>query len=681
MPAHPTSAPRADDPVEAVDDPTVDSVDHAGDPPGDHAGDAAARGPGRIGAPTREEWWSSPWLARGLGALLGLLVLGPALAPGALFSLDLILPESIPVPRGAWGLGPELPRRVPLMLPFAWLSPVMSAPMLMKTAVVVAIAAGFVGVYRIVEPTSRWAAIGAATFFAANPFLLTRIAAGHLMIVFAMAMLPWCYPVLLRPGRSIPRTLLWCAALGFTGNYGGLIAAILVGIGLLVDRPRRWIAVPLAWLVGQLPWFVPGLVVFEQGAQLAVSATFATQTDGALGWPAVLAGHGFWQDTYQVGDPGSVEAGVIGAVLLGLALLGHRHLPSAWRRSAGVLAALGAIVVYGSAVPGVREALNAFAGTSFGASLRESQRLYPLVAMWLAPAAGLGAADAARRLRAMTRPDGGSSVVGGAAAAVYVLLPLCAASVVCGPGLLGVEGHLVPVAMPAEWEQARTTIQQSPGTTVVFPWYGYTNVDLGGKHHVLNPWPIYLGGDVIVASDLRTNRDTATPERIDPREALVTTVANAIVDDKAPPSARLAELGVRWVVFHREGQISAYGSVLDADPGLERVQGTLYVHVYRVRGWRGAAVDARGVPVAIDPVIEPFARVDSADELTWYRPYASGWLRGFTPVDATADGVILAPAGAGYLWYWPSLLVVLGDAMWVVGIGWSIRAARSTSEP
>ncbi|OWY58831.1 hypothetical protein B7486_77860, partial [cyanobacterium TDX16] len=62
-------------------------------------------------------WW--PWAA---GILLGLVVMGPALAPGPLLNLDLVLFDDVPVPRGAWGLGPEFPRRVPTFLPLAWLS-------------------------------------------------------------------------------------------------------------------------------------------------------------------------------------------------------------------------------------------------------------------------------------------------------------------------------------------------------------------------------------------------------------------------------------------------------------------------------------------------------------------------------------------------------------------------------
>src|SRR5690606_7588675 len=40
-----------------------------------------------------------PWA---IGLVVAVVWLGPALGPGSLFNLDLILPHEVPVPRGAW---------------------------------------------------------------------------------------------------------------------------------------------------------------------------------------------------------------------------------------------------------------------------------------------------------------------------------------------------------------------------------------------------------------------------------------------------------------------------------------------------------------------------------------------------------------------------------------------------
>jgi len=634
--------------------------------------DAPSDGHSAISSGHRSNRWM-PWIA---GVALAVLVLGPALGPGALFSLDLILPDDVPVPRGVWGLGPELPRRVPLMVPVAWLAPLVSSAFVVKVMTVGAMAGGFAGMERITRRAGPMAAYGAAAFYAASPFLVTRIAAGHLMIVFVMGMLPWCYPVLLRPAENLPRTVLWSAALGFTGNYGGMVAAVLIGAGLVGTSFRRWPGVVGAWFVGQLPWFVPGLVVFGQGASLAGAAAFATRVDDLSGWIAVAAGHGFWQDTFQVGAPAAGDSAAVALVATGLAMAGTAALPESWGRRATVLAAVGIVVVYGSALPGLRNVIDVLARTPIGANLRESQRAYPLVLMWLAPAMAFGAARAASRVQGLGR------TLGPGAAAVYRLLPLVGALVLTGPALWGINGHLVPTEMPAEWEQAKATITANPGTVAVLPWYGYTDVQLGGTHHVLNPWPIYLGGDVLVSSDLRT-LTTPTPERIDPREVQMSAVMRGI-DAGEAPSARLAELGVRWVVFHRTGRFASTGRVLDGDAGLERVQSTLYVHVYRVRGWVAPAIDTQGRPVWVEGVVEPVAVVHTTEAFTWHRPFARGWLRGWSPATETAEGLVSFPAGSGVVWYWPTLLVLLGHEVTLVVVvlcARRVRRSRRASRP
>ena len=51
-------------------------------------------------------------------------MLEPAFKRGSLLFFDLVLTPRIPVPAGAWGLGPQLPRRMPLGLVLAWASTV-----------------------------------------------------------------------------------------------------------------------------------------------------------------------------------------------------------------------------------------------------------------------------------------------------------------------------------------------------------------------------------------------------------------------------------------------------------------------------------------------------------------------------------------------------------------------------
>src|SRR3954453_9471707 len=93
----------------------------------------------------------APWLA---GAVLALLVLGPALAPGSLLNLDLVFTPTIPVPRGVWELGPELSRRVPLGGALAWVSTIPVRPLAGRGRIGLAFAEAFAGAWRLLPAST-----------------------------------------------------------------------------------------------------------------------------------------------------------------------------------------------------------------------------------------------------------------------------------------------------------------------------------------------------------------------------------------------------------------------------------------------------------------------------------------------------------------------------------------------
>ena len=223
-------------------------------------------------------WW--PWVT---GLAAGAAVLGPALRPGSLLSLDLVGTPRIPVPPGIWGLGPELPRRIPYGVVLAWGSSLLSGPVVAKALLLAAVAIAFAGAVRLAAGAPQVARLGAGAIYALSPFMLTRIGAGHLGVVAAHAVLPWALPVLLRPADRLARTFLWALALGCTGFAGGVVALAVVVVGLVADRGRRAGATLAAAVVAQLPWLVPGIVVSLGGTAMADSNRFATRAEGLAG--------------------------------------------------------------------------------------------------------------------------------------------------------------------------------------------------------------------------------------------------------------------------------------------------------------------------------------------------------------------------------------------------------------
>lgn len=601
-----------------------------------------------------------PWVA---GVAVGLLVLGPALAPGALFNLDLVLTPVIPVPQGVWGLGPELPRRLPFMVPLAWVSSVVDGAAAAKAALVALFAAAFVGAQRLVGDREVLTRLGAGLLYASSPFLVTRVATGYLGVALVAAVLPWALPRLLRPSSSGRRTLLAAAGLGMCGVTGGIVAVVAVIAGLVAERERRPVLVAAAVLVGQLPWLVPGIVVYAQGISPAAAADFATRADGVGGPFRVLAGHGFWQDTFQVGH-GWAGVAVIGGALSALAVLGHGDLPAAWRRPAGWLAVTGVVVSLASVVPGARSVYSELASTPFGAPLREGHRLLVLYLVWMAPAAALGA----RRLAAGRT---------GARRLALLAAPAVVATWLALPGLWGAGGQLDPVEIPAEWADARSVVRDAPGPVVSLPWAQYFNLNVAGGRRVNDVMPLYLGGDVLTASD--PNLAEPARERADRRERVMDLLALRIHAGE-PVGAQLADLGVRWVVLQHDIDWQTYRSLRD-DPGLQRVVDGPTLELFEVTAWRGPVVTDDGEVLSADGPAAPVAGMAASGAATWARPGARGWLRGLEPAAVGADGQLRLPAGRGLVWYWPTLLVLLGDAVFVVAVATAAtgRSRESTS--
>jgi len=570
-----------------------------------------------------------PWA---VGVVLALLVTGPALGPGLLLNLDLVLTHDPPVPNGVWGLGPELPRGLPFQVPLAWLSTLLDGALIGKGVMVGVIVVAFVGAHRLAAGAPTTARVAAGLVYAGGPFLATRLAIGHLGTAAAAALLPWALPTLLRPGDSLRRTLLWSAALGFWGVNGGILAGVVVLTGLVADRGRRAPGVLGALLAGQLPWVVPGIVVSLQGIDPAGAENFATRLDGPLGLLRLAGGQGYFIEAFDVGAD-QVLVPLVALVLVVAALAGWSRLPEAWGSRATVLAAIGFVVAATSGVPGVDGVYAAVADSPLGLPLREGQRILPLFLVWLAAASAQGWGRLTPRFE-------GAGLVGLGLSVILV-----------GPALWGFGGQLEPLDQPPEWTEARRVIREDPGPVLALPWGQYVRPTVIDGLLVHHPLPYVFGGDVLLASG--QGDEDAPNERADPRQD-VADALTAHLRARESADAELAALGIRWVALLETVDPGYPG--LAEDPALEVAVGGPTLTLYRVRD---------SVTSAVDPVIGPWARVEGREARTWFRPGASGWLRGWSAAPTTADGNVGVPAGTGSLWYWPSLLVLAADGITV----------------
>lgn len=603
------------------------------------------------------------------GMVAALTVVGPGLRAGAWMNVDLLVTPVTPVPSGVWALGPDLPRRVPFAVPFAWLSSVAPGELPWKLAVVAALASTAAGTWRLVR---RWdgssspiARLGAALLVGVGPFTVTRAGAGHLGLTFALAVVPWALPTLLRPADRPARTALWAAALGCAGPFGGTLALPVVAISLLASGswrgPGRRAAVraAVATVVAQGPWLVPTVVVAALGTDVASAGDFPTSTTGAGGLARLLAGHGFWHTTSQIGRTQGWEVPVAGVVTLALALAGRRCIAVRWRTSAAVVAAVGLVGAASVALPGVGPVTARLTDLPVLVALREPQRLLALYLVVAAPAAALGAARLARAARGV-RGD------------VVAAVPLAVALVVVLPGLWGASGAFDPVPIPAGWAKARAAVRAAPGPVMVVPWSSYPRLAIADGRQVVQPLRIYLGGDVLTSSD--PGFGDGRRERSDPREPVAHDLARRMGRGQ-PVADDLARLGVRWVV--RIPMLARGSGVFPGDPGLRTVLDRRDVTLYEVEGWTRARRPVSGEVASVDRPVAPVMSVDGRALVSVAG--TPGWWRGASRAATASDGLLEVPSGSSTLWYPAAVLALAADAVVVVMVVVAVRRLRSST--
>ncbi len=473
-------------------------------------------------------------VAAAAGLVLGVLAIGPALAPGFTLSYDMVFVPHPVFTRATFGLTGTLPRHVPSDAVVTALSHLAPAELVQKAILVAIFVLACASASTLVPGGRLLPRLAAGVVYAWNPFVAERLLLGQWALLLGYAALPL---VVGAAARGDPRRLLITLLPAAVGGFAAWAVSALVAL-IVTGRRRAQAGTVAVLLVTALPWLVPSLLRANQvPADPAGVAAFAARADtpfGTLGSLLLLGGA--WNGETVPGGYGGALTAALWLLVVVIAIVAYAR--ESRIRGLGAAAAAGfAVAALGAVLPGVlRGAIGLWPGFAL---LRDGQQFVAPLAVVVAA----GAAAAAARLPDWTAPA--------------LLVPLLLL-----PGLAwGAGGRLRAVHYPADWARVRAVVAADPGDVLVLPWEAYRGYPWNRGRRVLDPLPRYLPARVIVNDGVRVATPHGRPIALaaeDPRAREL----DGLVRSGAPLTGAVAARGVRYVVV--DGAFPA-GRLIGAD--------------------------------------------------------------------------------------------------------------------
>jgi hypothetical protein len=477
----------------------------------------------------------------GFAALLGLVVLGPALGPGLVLSYDLVWSPDARVTPFALGVGTPAPRAVPSDAVAVVLGVVLTPAVAQKAALLGLIVLAGTGAWALLrawQPGAGWLAGAVATTLAVwNPFVAERLVIGQWTVLLGYAVLPWLLRAVtrVRGGTGSALAVAGWVLLAAAGGAHAWVMVAPVAIVLLLFPAPRWrpLAVAASAAVGGCAaWALPALLGSVRG-DVGGFRAFAARADSPTGLaPSLLGGGGLWNPAAVPPEREVTVLAVAAAAILVAGVWTASARGGSTARVAVALAVVGVGLAAMSGIEGLAGAWDLLAQVPGGSLLRDSQKL---VGPWVVVgAAGLGAlADLVGR-----RPGWGQA----AAVGLLVVTPLLTPSLAWGAG-----GRLDAVTVPADLRAAAARLSaDGAGEVGLLPWRQYRRYAWNADRVSLSLVPRMVDAQVLFDDSLPLSTGRVAGE--DPRASRV----SAAIEGGGDPWTALAREGVRRVVVEKQ---------------------------------------------------------------------------------------------------------------------------------
>jgi hypothetical protein len=513
---------------------------------------------------------------------LALLVLGPALLPGYILTLDMVFVPHLPWPSSLSSLAPyEAILHV--------LNLVIPSQLIEKAILIATLSGAGLGMHRLVPVKDPWPRFAAGVLYMINPFTYGRLMAGQYLVLAGYALMPWFVSALVRfvrrpDWRASCRLGALGLAIALTSlhylGFAALAAAAALALGLWRARRRppelRRLA---AWGAGGAAVAAIGAVTLAP-AQIAgfderYFLSFRTVADPTFGQVFNTLGlYGFWAEREgQFLLPKSILGWwwLLAIAILVLAAIGAWKN---WRRdrllTALMLMLLASGVVFAQGVMGSPFApLDHFLlqNLPLARGYREAGKFVGLIALALSYLFGLGAAwlldrSAHTKLNPQWLPG-----------------LLVAAGLAYAPTMLwGAAGQLRAVNYPADWSSLSSSLtsEHSSGRVLFLPWHLYMKFNFAGRiianpasHFFTRPTLAGDNAEIGLVEDRSTNPKTSWVQ------------SEILAPSRAGVAAKLRDRGFEYVVLAKAADYKDY-SWLDSTPGLKLVSNSQSLRVYKL---------------------------------------------------------------------------------------------------
>lgn len=538
--------------------------------------------------------------------VLSLVIIVPLLPAGQIFTMDMVLPNSIPMSSFSSNFFYFNVFLVLLnqFIPTYWLQKFILFLIILLSSWLM---------YLFTSGEIFWARIFAGLFYAINPFVYERIMAGHWPFLLAYAIFPLVVRKIIdffnHPDfkSAFLLALLTTGVANFSPHFlliEALFFSIYFAILMVLAKGKlqnlRMVAIFLGFsLLFNLNWLVP---YFLGKSSLAVTMNNLTIRDlyvfrsiADKQWGLIfnlLSGYGFWAEVHNYFvSPKTIiffwpviSLAIMAVSFYGLyhSLKGHRYFPLTLTMIIFFLLSL-------DLAGGV--ALKNFAGTvvylyqQFPILLgfREPQKLIAIVMFTYAYFGGIGLSSLGDKVK-----NGYKYVI---VLGIFVILPF-----VYTPTMFAsFWGQLKPAFYPSSWSEVNKILKEDKDNykTLFFPWHQYMRFNFANNLIIANPAPLFFELPIISSRNPESIPNFTPEQRPEALhvEGLLSIEKKGVnlfgepVEKSISWGAALAPINVKYIILAKEDDWKTY-RFLDESEDLEKVYESEEIILYKNLSWQ-----------------------------------------------------------------------------------------------